>query len=223
MQKLFNADMLDIVPTDRGFMYACRETVDSGKEAAVFYDFDQDADAFEKIPVLAYIREKLGDNGTDIARNLGDFITCTILNLSAGTRAAAYPDGTLKVFGAMGEIISESKVEYLGNPGISPAVNGADVWFAVPDSNAIVNYSIRYSRNEFRIGSPKERAFCHPTDVSVYDNKLFICNANSFKINTIGLDNYNMTDYYIFNEPVYKYFRVKEIEYAVMQTGVYSL
>lgn len=223
MQKLFNADMLDIVPTDRGFMYACKETVDSGKEAAVFYDFDQDADVFEKIPVLTYIKEKLGENGIEIARTLGDFVTCTVLNLSAGTRAAAYPDGTLKVFGVMGEIISESKVEYLSNPGISPAVNGADVWFAVPDSNAVINYSIRYSRNEFRIGSPKERAFCHPTDVSVYDNKLFICNANSYKINTISLDNYNMADYYIFNEPVYKYFRVRDVEYAVMQTGVYSL
>lgn len=223
MQKLFNADMLDIVPTDRGFMYACKETVDGGKEAAVFYDFDQEADIFEKIPVLTYIKQKLGDNGADIARSLGDFITCTILNLSAGTKAAAYPNGTLKVFGVMGEIISEAKVEYFNNPGVSPAVNGADVWFAVPDSNAIINYSIRYSRIEFRIGTPKERAFCHPTDVSVYDNKLYICNANSYKITTIGLDNYDMKDYYYFNEPVYKYFRVKDIEYAVMQTGVYSL
>lgn len=223
MQKLFNADLLDIVPTENGFVYACKETVDGGKQAAVFYNFDHNADTFEKIPVLSYIKIKFGENGADIARSLGDFITCTVLELSAGTRAAAYPDGTLKLFGAMGEIISESKVQYLDNPGVSPAVNGADVWYAVPESNAIINYSVKYSRIEFRVGSPKERAFCHPTDISVYDNKLFICNANSYKINVIGLDNYNMSDYCIFNEPVYKYFRVGDVEYAVMQTGVYSL
>lgn len=223
VQKLFNADLLDIFPYENGFIYACKETVEEGKEAALFYYYDQKADVFEKIPVLRYINAKLGENGTDAARSIVDFVTCTVLSLSAGTKAAAYSDGTLKVFGSMGEIISENKVEYLNNPGVSPTVNGSDIWFAVPDSNAIINYSVKYNRIEFRVGSPKERAFCHPTDISVYDNKLFICNANSYKINTIGLDNYNMNDYYIFNEPVYKYFRVGEVEYAVMQTGIYSL
>lgn len=223
MQKLFNADLLDIFPVENGFVYACKEKLADGGEAAVFYNYNQDEDLFEKISVLSYIKIKFGENGAEIARSLGDFVTCSVVSLSAGTCAASYADGTLKMFGTMGEIISVAKVEYMDNPACSPTVNGADIWFAVPDSNAVINYSAKHNRIEFRIGSPKERAFCHPTDISVYDNKLFICNANSYKINTIGLDNYNMTDYYVFNEPVYKYFRVGDVEYAVMQTGIYSL
>ena len=127
------------------------------------------------------------------------------------------------MMGNMGEIVSEHKVEYLENPARSPIVYGADLWFVVPDSNAIINYSIKHNRIEFRIGSPKEKAFCHPIDLSLYDDKLYICNAYSYKIRTLNLKDYTVNDYCIFNEPVFKYFRVKDVEYAVMQSGVYSL
>ena len=223
MQKLFNADLLDIIPAERGFVYACKETLPEGEEAVAFYNYNQEIDIFEKIPVLSYINAKFGENAVDIARQLGDFVTCAVVNLTGGTKAVSYPDGTLKIIDSMGTDISETKVEYFENPASSPAVNGTDLWFVVPDSNAIINYSVKHNRIEFRIGSPKEKAFCHPVDISVYDNKLFICNAYSYKIRTIGLDNYNVTDYCVFNEPIYKYFRVKDIEYAVMRSGVYSL
>ncbi len=223
MQKLFNADLLDIMPVERGFVYACKETMPDGEEAIAFYIYNQEIDIFEKIPVLTYINAKFGENGPKIAHALGDFVTCSIVNLSGNIIAASYSDGTLKIVSNNGELIAENKVEYLGNPACSPSSNGMDLWFAVPDSNAIINYSVKHDRIEFRIGSPKEKAFCHPVDVSVYDNKLFICNANSYKIRTIGFDNYNVADYCIFNEPVTKYFRVKDTEYAVMHSGVYSL
>lgn len=223
MQKLFNADLLDILPTERGFVYACRETLPEGKEAIAFYNYNQEIDIFEKIPVLSYINSKFGENGADLARALGDFVTCSIANLTNSTKAVSYENGDFKLLGKAGEIISETKVEYLGNPASSLAVNGADLWMVVPDSNAIINYSVKHNRIEFRIGSAKEKAFCHPVNISVYENKLFICNAHSYKIRTIGLENYDISDYCIFNEPVLKYFRVKDIEYVVMQSGVFSL
>lgn len=223
MQKLFNADLLDIVPVDRGFIYACKETLPNAGEAIAFYSYNQDIDVFEKIPVLTYINLKFGENGADIARSIKDFVTCDVISLSSSTRAVCYPDGNFKILGAMGEIISESKIEYLENPACSPLVYGPDVWFVVPDSNAIINYSIKHNRIEFRIGSPKEKTFCHPENLSLYDDKLFICNTNSYKIRTLSLKDYNVKDYCIFNEPVYKYFRVNKTEYVVMQSGVYSL
>ena len=223
MQKLFNADLLDIIPVERGFVYACKETLPNGSEAVAFYNYNQEIDIFEKVPVLTYINAKFGENGADIARTLRDFVTCDVVNITASTKAVCYPDGTLKVLGNMGEIVSEKKVEYLDCDARSPAANGADLWFVVPEANAIINYSVKYNRIEFRIGSPKEKAFCHPIDVAVYDDKLFICNAYSYKIRTLSLTDYNVSDYCIFNEPVFKYFRVKDVEYVVMSSGVYSL
>ena len=223
MQKLFNADLLDIFPTERGFAYSCKETLANGSEAVAFYYYNQEIDVFDRISVPTYINLKFGECIYDVARILGNFVTCDVANITANTKAVSYPDGTLKVIGSAGEILSESTVEYLENPACSPAVNGGDLWFVVPDSNAIINYSVKHNRIEFRVGSAKDKTFCHPTAVTVYDNKLFISNAYSYKIRTIDLTNYKVADYCLFNEPVYKYFRVKNTEYAVLQSGVYSL
>ncbi len=223
VQKLFNADLLDIFPIERGFVYACKETLANGNQAVAFYHYNQEVDIFEKIPVLTYINYKFGATQFDVARTLGNFVTCDVVPITASTKIVSYADGTIKVLGSAGEIVSEDKVEYLDNPACSPAVNGADIWFVVPESNAIINYSIKHSRIEFRIGSAKDKTFCHPSNISVYDNKLFICNTNSYKIRTIDLTNYTVADYQLFNEPIYKYFRVKGTEYAVLKSGIYSL
>ena len=146
MQKLFNADLLDILPVERGFVYACKETLPDGEEAVAFYIYNQEIDIFEKIPVPTYINAKFGENGQLIARALGDFVTCTVIKLSGNTIAVSYPDGRLKLLSESGMILSESTVEYLGNPACSPVANGTDLWFAVPDSHAIINYSIKHDR-----------------------------------------------------------------------------
>lgn len=223
VQKLFNADLLDIVPVERGFVYACKETLSNGNAAVAFYHYNQEIDIFDKIPVPSYINYKFGEMTFDVARVLGNFVTCDVVPLTASTKLVSYTDGTIKVLGSAGEIVSEGRVEYLDNPACSPAVNGADLWFVVPESNAIINYSVKHNRIEFRIGSANDKTFCHPSDISVYDKKLFICNTNSYKIRTIDLTNYTVADYQLFNEPVYKYFRVKDTEYAILKSGVYSL
>ena len=223
MQKLFNADLLDLFTVEDGFVYSCKETLPDGKEAVAFYTYNQTTEKYTRIPVSAYINYKYGENQYAVARILGDFVTCNVVSLTSNTRVAAYPDGRIKVLGTAGEIISEAKVEYLDNPACSPAVNGADLWFAVPDSNAVINYSVKHNRTEFRIGSTKDKTFCHPCDIAIYDNKLFICNAYSYKIRTIDLANYQVADYCLFNEPVRKYFRVKDTEYVIMPSGVFSL
>lgn len=223
VQKLFNADLLDIFAVEQGFVYACKEKLADGNEAVAFYHYDQSADIFDRISVPAYINYKYGKCIYDVPRVLGNFVTCDVVNLTPSTKAVCYGDGTLKVIGSAGETVSECKVQYLDNPACSPAVNGGDLWLVVPDSNAIINYSVKHNRIEFRVGSTKDKTFTHPTSVAIYDNKLFICNAYSYKIRTIDLTNYKVADYCLFNEPVYKYFRSKNTEYAVLQSGVYSL
>ena len=50
MQKVFNADLLDIFPTDVGFIYACRESL-GNTDTAGFFSYDSRADLFEKIKI----------------------------------------------------------------------------------------------------------------------------------------------------------------------------
>lgn len=223
MQKLFNADIINLIPTGSGFVYASKEKLPTGEEVVAFSQYNQITKTFQKINVNQYIETKFGNNGYKTARSLGDFITCNVVNISSTQSIASYADGKVVPFNIGGYPEKEQKVTYQNYPAVSPIVNGRDVWFAVPEANAVINYSVKHERIEFRIGNINEKSFSHPTSVFIENNKLYISNANSFKIRTVSLDNFSTEDYYIFNEPVYTYFKSGNIEYAVLQSGVYIL
>ena len=78
MQKLFNADILDIFFTDDGLVYASKEILENGKEAISFIAYDFEIDRFRKIPVSEYIDFKFSGYDYNISKNLIDFVTCKI-------------------------------------------------------------------------------------------------------------------------------------------------
>lgn len=222
MQKLFNADLLDIVPTDRGFIYACKENLD-GKEAVGFFNYSAQADLFERIPVNTYIIAKYGEDGFRIAKQLGDFVTCILKPLSKNQNIASYSNGTIKMLDSYGEITDIHNVAYSGSEASYAEVVNDCLWLTVPDENAVIKYSPAFRRIEFRIGSKSEKAFSRPVFSSCYDNYLYVCNAASYKIKTISLESYSVKDYAIFNEPVHRYFRMNGKEYVMLNSGLYTL
>jgi hypothetical protein len=222
MQKIFSADILDIFPCETGFIYACREFDGSG-DTAGFFTYDITADIFERISIRDYIAEKFGGEGFELAKNLGDFVTCTLRGLSPTSNIASYNDGTIKIFDNYGFISDTKKVKYLNYPARSPEPYGRDLWMAVPEANAVINYSLKYDRIEFRIGGPKESAFSHPASLSLYDGCLYVCNENSFSIKTIDLDTYKVSGFYVFNEPVSRYFKAGKSEFVLLKSGLYKL
>ncbi len=221
MRKLLDGEILDIIPTDQGFVYCARETLANGSQAGAFYSYNQATDTFSQATMLLYLQSKFGSFCRKIADCLGDFITCEVVRMENGCVAAIYPDGELKIFDAEGDIRYENKLLYQTMPARAPVSDGKDLWFTVPDINAIINYSTVYNRVELRIGGANSKAFCHPIHLFKDDKKLYVCNEYSYKIRTIRLDNYAVEDYKNFNEAVTKFFRVYDVEYAILQSGVY--
>lgn len=222
MKKIFNADILDIFMTETGFIYSCKE-MHGGRETASFFSYDERNDDFTRITVTDYITAKYGENGFYFSKQLGDFVTCNLHRINSTTNIAAYDNGTIKVFDNNGIISDRFKVTYNGSPAVSPEPIGKDLWMAVPEENTIINYSLQYKRIEFRIGSVTEKTFSHPTGLTAFNNRLYVCNASSFKIREVGLETFNITDYHIFTEPVYKYIRTDDKEYVILQSGFYVL
>lgn len=223
MQKVFNADLFDIFPTNEGFVYACKELIDGENNTAGFFNYNMHADLFERISIKEYIAAKYGEQGFSLARALGDFMTCSLRSISTVSNIASYADGTIKVFDNDGFINDTRRVKYLDYPACSPEPDGRDLWMTVPEANAIINYSMKYNRIEFRIGGINEGAFSHPSSLSMYDDRLYVCNANAFNIKTVDLTTYNVNDFYVFTEPVFRYFRVKDTEFVQLRTGIYKL
>ena len=223
MKKLFNADIIDIFPTESGFIYSCKEIIDGSKEAVAFFEYSKTVDIFKKLTVNEYVEGKYGEENYACARALGDFVSCRIIPLSSGKALASYPNGTIKVYDINGKITDTMKVTYKGYSACYPAAYKGELWMAVPEANAVVNYSIKFRRIEFRVGNSDERTFSHPTDMESYDGQLYVCNRNSFSIKILNPESYAVNNYKTFGEPVTRYFRDNDSEYVLLKSGVYML
>lgn len=223
MRRIFdNTDILDIVPLDAGFICLCREIIEDGSEAGIFYFYNRAEDHIYQCTVSDYIFSKYGENGKNAAISLGDFITCKCADLFNDDTVAVYPDGTFKIL-RNGRVTKQDKIEFLDSAVCSPAVSGRDLWLAVPDVNSVINYSLEHHRVEFRMGGPETKAFSHPVDIKIYRNIMYICNQFSFKIRKIDLNSYTVEDYMIFDEIIYSYFRSADDEYVHLESGIYLI
>ncbi|MCR5522272.1 MAG: hypothetical protein K6F64_01355 [Clostridia bacterium] len=224
MKKLFNADILDLFTTENGLVYACKDIVGQEQnEVVAFFEYDIAADKFKKIPVNTYIERKYGEDNYTVARALGDFVTCRILPWTSALCLASYANGKIKVFDLNGNIEDTCDVSYNGSPACSPVLRDEGLWMAVPDENALINFSVEHRRVEMRVGGKTENAFLSPCDVYEHDNLLYISNANSFSIKTFNPETFSVNSFCTFKEPVYKYFRMKKNEYVLLKSGVYEI
>lgn len=223
MQKITGGNILDLVPTDNGFIYLSKEADENGNNAGAAFRYTEADEMIESIELPEYLEIKFGENFRKIAVAVKDFVNCKFTSIFNDMGVASLNDGTLIMFNSSGETIKKINVGYLDFPAVSPSVNGNELWFAVPEGNAVINYNIKYRRIDFRIGGPNVTSFCHPVDVSVYDHTLFICNLNSYKIKVLSLDSFNVNDYMNFTEPVLRYFRSSANEYVMLKSGIYTL
>ena len=223
MQRILNAQLLDIMPFQQGFLYSKKELLENGSIKVSFHYYDQELKGSEPIVKNDYLQAKFGSYFRTIAEQLGDFVSCETSFFPNGAVAVVYKTGELYIFNASGDVAVNLELQYQGAPIQSPAVDEKCIWFAVPERNAVISFCPSEKRVLLRIGGGKSNAFDCPVGVTKILDKLYICNKNSCKIRSIKLEDYSVKDCFTFDEPVYKYFRVYDKQYAVLDSGVYLL
>ncbi len=223
MQRIINAQLLDVIPYQQGFLYSKKDYMDSGSIKVSFFFFNQVLNSSEPVVKKTYLQAKFGNAYQTIAEHLGDFINCDTSFFPNGAVAVLYKTGELYIFTATGNIAINCHLLYQDAAVQCPVVDDKCIWCVVPERNSIVNYSPNEQSVLLRIGGGKSNAFNCPVSVIKILDKLYICNKDSYKIRTIKLEDYSVKDYRTFNEPVYKYFQVYDKEYAVLDSGLYML
>ncbi len=221
MVKILSADILDILPIEIGFIILTKETSPEGAAVAAAFAYDQEGEQIHPIPLGTYLEFKFGPEYQSIASSLGDYISCSACVLKSGGVVTLYPTGEISFFNADGSVAQSGDLIYQGSPTRDIAVDASCFWSTVPDKNAIIKYSPVEKRVLLRIGGKNSSAFCRPVAISLIDDKLYICNEGSKKIRTIRLEDYAVKDYAVFNEPVHRFFRVGNKDYALLDSGIY--
>lgn len=223
MTKILSADILDILPIELGFIIATRETLPSGEATVASFVYDQEGARILPIKIGTYLECKFGPQYKTVASALGDYITCSAAVLKSGGVVALYPTGEMTFFDEKGSVVWSGELIYQNSPTKDIALDSSCFWSTVPDKNAIIRYSPVEKRVLLRIGGGSSTAFDMPVSITKIDDKLYICNQGNNKIRTIRLEDYAVKDYAVFNEPVYKYFKVGKYEYALLDSGIYCI
>ncbi len=223
MKKLFDIKVIDIVPFSKGLILVKKDTLTDGTNKVSFFSYDAESHDITTVTKSVYLLNKFGMAYEQISSKLGDFITCDTAKLPNHHTIVIYPTGEMGHFDNNGRIVKTGDLYYNNAPARDAAFDGNSIWSVIPQRNAVIRYSVSAQKIVMRIGGDNNTAFNLPISVAYYTDGLFVCNQASCEIRKIDIDTLNVTDYLEFNEPVNKYFRFKDKEIVVLNSGIYEL
>ena len=223
MENVFSGEILNITPFKKGFVFASKSTDAENRLVANFYGYDAVNDKFTHIKKSVFLKVKFGYEYEDIAKQLGDYVSCDVGVLNDNKIMAIFPNGEYNIFNIDGSLNISSLLTYHGSAVCDIAVDGPYIWCAVPNENAIIKYYPRDGRILLRIGGAETAAFERPCSLTLIGNNLYICNQASNKIRTFNIQTNSVRDYRVFNEKVYKYINIGGKEFVWLKSGLYRL
>lgn len=223
LKRIISGVLLDILPHASGFLYAEMSFDKSGNEKVSFFSYEQDREDILPITTRVYLTHKFGDGYKQIMDEVGDFLSCDAAPLGKNGTVVLFESGDMYIFAAQGKLVWKGQVTYRDAPVRDLAVDGKQIWCAVPDGNAVICYSPAEKRVALRIGGVESSAFEEPVSVSKFGDTLYVTSRKAQKVRSIRLSDYDVQDYRKFREPVHKFFRVEDREYVVLDSGVYAL
>ncbi len=223
MKKIMDIDIADIVSFSKGIVVARKDTLKSGKTKISFFTYDVKLERPTASTRGAYLLNKFGENYEAIADQLSDFIYCDACQMGNKHTAIAYASGEIGLFDDKGKLYWTGDLQYKGCPISGVVSDGKYLWCVVPENNCIIRYSPATEKIVLRIGGDSSTAFLNPISLSLYDEKLYICNYESCKIRTVNLKDFTVSDYKTFDEPVYRYIKANDREVVELESGVYIL
>lgn len=224
MKEILDHMPLDIVPHPEGFVIVEPEDKDeNGRLRISFWFYNLHSMTVQKVKRNFYAACKFGAASHMITEQINDYISCAVCSTPDDSFCVVFPTGEMGIFSKEGELSWTGDLSYHNCSVRSCAPDGSNVWFAVPDQNAIVRYSTKLERVDFRIGGINTMALGRPMSVARYGDKLYVCCKTSQNIKQVRLDNYSMTEYAHFEDGVLRYLRIASYEIVVLNSGVFLL
>lgn len=223
MKQILKIHITDMVPFSKGILFVRQETLESGDVKVSFFGYDAVAEQIAPITKSAYLLNKFGPAFQPIAAQLGDYVSCDAGKLPGGGAAVIYTTGEMGIFSEKGELKWTGDLFYHNSPARDVAVENRHIWSAVPDQRAVIRYAIDANKVVMRIGGGAAGTFAKPVAIAQYDDILYVCDRENYRIKTIDLRDFSVSDYRQFEEPVHKYLRSASKEFAVLNSGVYIL
>lgn len=223
MEKLYDASALSIVPLSDGLVFAYQQEIDGEQMKVAYKHISFETGAICNVTAEFFAIAKFGTKYRSYLLSVQNPVTCKTVYLPNGTVLLCDDKGDAKIMKDDVEIIWSGKLMVGGNPCSGVAVDGNALWCSFRDSGVLVKYNTRTMRDELRLGGGKTPVIQSPKGIWCQDGIMRVCDAAGQKIYEIDLHNYSMKLYREFDEPVHQYAKIKDYEFALLDSGIYLL
>ena len=223
MFTISNGQLLDVIPYSTGVLFVERIEFESGEARLAYRSFDLRKNDYLPVTMGVYLFNKFGAAFNEISEKLNNCVLCDSTVLPDKRAIVLTPDSNCALFDKSGELVWKGQFTYHDSKVRSPWTYGDYFWCTVPEENSVVQFDASTLKVHIRIGNVDSSAFSAPATLSVYDDKVYVCNTGIGKIKTISLPNYSVSDYKSFDEPIYKYLRIDGYDVVWLKSGLYIL
>ena len=224
MTKIFDNNALNILPLPSGFIVAfCKD--DEGTEGKMVVAYSLVSFRNETVsPVTrsVYQLAKFGQCYKLIESQLENPFYWKTIFLQGDMIFCYYPDGSAKIFDSEARVKWEGKLMYEGKGAAEVVLQGGSLWASFPESGCISKINIKTMREELRIGG-ENSAFLNPTGMFLEEDRLYVCNSGDGKVWEINTNNFAVSEYLSFDEPVHQFIKINEVVLVRLDAGVYKM
>lgn len=223
MTKIFEGDVLHIIPSDNRIIVAYAEERNDTQMTVAFKMISFDDNKTTNVAKNIYQLSKFGANYRSYCIQVQNYFTCKNIIFPTEKMLVLEVDGTVELLDTDASFIWAGKLLYKNTPPSSLAVFQNKLWATFPQHNVLVRYNINTMREELRIGGGTSSPFANPCDIFIKDENAYICNTGSLQILKVNLNTYSLEVYEEFTQPVKQYLEADNRRFAVMDDGVYKL
>lgn len=223
MTKIFEGDILHVIPMENGMIIAYAEERSDSQITAAFKMVSFDSEKITNVAKNIYQLYKFGENYKAFCIQVQNYFTSKTIIFPSEKMLVLELDGTVELLDTDASFLWAGKLLYKNAPPSCLALFQNKLWATFPEHNVLVRYNINTMREELRIGGGTSSPFAQPCDIFVKGDFAYICNPGSLQILKVDLNNYSLEVYEEFTQPVKQYLEVDGRRFVVMNTGVYQL
>ncbi len=224
MIKLSNKSIADILPYDKSkaILVEKKPVIDSSHFKAAYYVIDFNEKTKEVLTKGAYLLKKFGSAYVSIIKTIPNFVQCNAAVLYDKRVLVIYPNGETGIFDRNGELSWTGFLRYHDKAVVGLALDGKYFWTLCPEEHCVIRYSAQTMQLDLRIGGLDAKTFISPTHISLDNGDVYICSSNNI-VRKIDKNNFTVSDYLRFDEPIRQFYKFDEYAIAVLQSGTYLL
>lgn len=224
MIKLSNREIADILPYDKSkaVLVEKKPVIDPQHFKASYFVIDFGEKTKEVLTKGAYLLKKFGSAYTSVIKTIPNFVQCSAAVLYDKRVLVIYPNGETGVFDRNGELAWSGFLKYHDEAVCNLALDGKYFWTLCRAENCAIRYSAQTMQLDLRIGGKESKTFANPTHISVDGGDVYICSSRN-TVRKIDGENFTVSDYLRFDEPIRQFYKFGAYAIAVLQSGTYLL